>query len=100
MASHSVVDVRFCPSHFVVGVRFSASEIVVCSCFILRFSSVQKNDDFCSRFWPFFPLARCENSLQNGFLKVYYKMQKNAVFVASWIENVRIRVTTKWVKKN
>ena len=29
LASHSVVDVRFCPSHFVVGVRFSATHFVV-----------------------------------------------------------------------
>ena len=29
LASHSVVDVRFCPGHFVVGVRFSATHFVV-----------------------------------------------------------------------
>ena len=32
----------------------------------------------------FFHFFKSENALQNGVLKVYYKMQKIAVFVASW----------------
>ena len=96
------------------------SEIVVCSCFILRFSSVlsgtigvTQKAMTCSTntnhhkpaaqahcTLPAFVFFKGENSLQNGFLKVYYKMQKKCSFCGMVeIENVRIRVTTKWVKK-
>ena len=50
---------------------------------------------------PRFPFFQGRKLTTKWALKVYYKMPKKCCFCGIVeIENVRIRVTTKWVKKN
>ena len=104
MASHSVVDVRFCLRNF-FHLKSKKSKIKYPKSIKIHFSKPFKHkpSQTCSTgalYTPRFPFFQGRKLTTKWVLKIYYKMPKKCCFCGIVeIENVQIRVTTKWVKK-
>ena len=90
LASHFVVDVRFCPSHFVVGVRFSTTH------FVVRLWSVHVSSyavQFCPTQTQIFPTI---SNLEGAQLSAELKLKPSNLKGAQLRPTEKAITTTKW----